>query len=135
MSSEKLKNIGLKITTPRLKIFKIFEEERDNHISAYNIEDLLKKQGEEIALATIYRVLGQFEESGLIVRHEFDEGRSLYELTDEGHHDHMVCNKCGKVSEFFDESIAKKQEKIAKNNGFILKSYCLILHGICNECQ
>lgn len=134
MSSEKLKNTGLKITSSRLAIYKIFEEERDSHLSAYDIQDKLKEKNIEIALATIYRVLGQFEESGLLQRTEFEDDKALYELDDGKQHDHMVCKKCSKVTDFFDSELEKRKDEILARYNFSVTGHHLILYGLCSDC-
>ena len=135
MSSEKLKNTGLKITNARLAIFGVFEQEQDKHLSAYNIQDRLKQTNIEISLATIYRVLGQFEEAGLLQRHEFDDDKALYELYDGEHHDHMICNKCSNVIDFIDDDINNRKEKVLEKYNFLMSGHRLVLYGICNDCR
>ncbi|MEE3003743.1 MAG: Fur family transcriptional regulator [Pseudomonadota bacterium] len=134
MSSEKLKNTGLKITSSRLAIYKVLEDERDSHLSAYDIQDKLKQKSIEIALATIYRVLGQFEESGLLLRTDFEDDRALYELHDGKQHDHMVCKKCSKVTDFFDSELEKRKDEILETYNFSVTGHHLILYGLCEEC-
>lgn len=135
MSSEKLKNLGLKITVPRLKIYQLFHEPDRKHLSAYEIQEILHTSDAKINLATIYRVLNQFEELGLITRHDFDEDRAVYELTDSEHHDHIVCNSCGKVIEFCDDIIEERQSQIAKKHNFTMLDHCLIIYGSCEDCS
>ena len=134
MSSEKLKNTGLKITSARLAIFRIFENAPDKHLSAYDIQDLLKEEGIDIALATVYRVLGQFEEADLIQRHDFDDEKALYELHDGKQHDHMVCERCGNVTDFFDGEIEKRRDDLLSSHGFTLSGHRLVLYGVCSSC-
>lgn len=135
MSSEKLKNTGLKITSARLAIFRIFENAPDKHLSAYDIQANVKEAGIDIALATVYRVLGQFEEADLIQRHDFDDEKALYELHDGKQHDHMVCEGCGKVTDFFDGEIEKRREDILTSYGFLLSGHRLVLYGMCEDCR
>lgn len=135
MSSEKLKNTGLKITSSRLAIYKVFEEEKDSHLSAYDIQDKLKIKNIEIALATIYRVLGQFEESGLLQRTEFEDDKALYELHDGKQHDHMVCKKCSKVTDFFDSELERRKDEILASYNFYVTGHHLILYGLCSDCR
>lgn len=135
MSSEKLKNTGLKITSARVAIFRIFENAPDKHLSAYDIQGRLKESGIDIALATVYRVLGQFEEADLIQRHDFDDEKALYELHDGKQHDHMVCEACGKVTDFFDGEIEKRRADILASHGFLLAGHRLVLYGTCAECR
>ena len=134
MSSEKLKNTGLKVTPSRLTIFRLFETHKDNHLSAYDIQQLLQAEESEISLATIYRVLAQFEAAGLIQRHEFDDEKALYELHDGKHHDHMVCNSCGKVFDFHNSDMRGVQQDILQHHGFTVTNHRLILYGVCTDC-
>jgi Fur family transcriptional regulator, ferric uptake regulator len=133
--SEELKGVGLKITLPRIKILQILENSGVRHLSAEDIYKLLIENGEEIGLATIYRVLTQFEEAGLVARHHFEGGHSVYEIAQELHHDHMVCLKCGRVEEFSDEGIEARQTEIAERLGFELTDHKLNLYGYCADCR
>ncbi len=130
-----LKKAGLKVTLPRLKILEIFEQSDSRHLSAEDVYKQLLDGGEEVGLATVYRVLTQFEAAGLIIRHNFDGGQSVFELDSGEHHDHLVCIRCGNVEEFVDETIEKRQETIAKKAGFIMTEHSLYLYGICPKCQ
>ena len=121
-------------TQPRLKILAILESSSVRHVSAEDVYKLLLEQNEEIGLATVYRVLTQFEASGLVIRHNFEGGRSVFELNDADHHDHIVCVKCGKVVEFSDLDIEKRQQKAAQDAGFILQDHALYLYGVCHKC-
>mgnify|MGYP001261541573 FL=1 len=132
---EELKRAGLKTTQPRLKILTILESAAVRHMSAEDVYKCLLEQKEEIGLATVYRVLTQFEASGLVIRHNFEGGRSVFELNDETHHDHIVCVKCGKVVEFSDPGIEKRQHKAAQEAGFVLQDHALYLYGLCNKCS
>ncbi len=132
---EELKRAGLKTTQPRLKILTILESAAVRHMSAEDVYKCLLEQEEEIGLATVYRVLTQFETSGLVIRHNFEGGRSVFELNDETHHDHIVCVKCGKVVEFSDPGIEKRQHKAAQEAGFVLQDHALYLYGLCNKCS
>tara|TARA_Y100001934_G_scaffold226167_1_gene271223 strand:+ start:3123 stop:3551 length:429 start_codon:yes stop_codon:yes gene_type:complete len=129
-----LKRAGLKTTQPRLKILAILENSAVRHVSAEDVYKLLLEQDEEIGLATVYRVLTQFEASGLVIRHNFEGGRSVFELNDADHHDHIVCVKCGMVVEFSDPDIEQRQQKAAKSAGFILQDHALYLYGVCEKC-
>lgn len=132
-NNKALKNAGLKVTLPRLKILEVLQEPEFHHVSA---EDLYKKlidMGEEIGLATVYRVLNQFDEAGIITRHNFEGGKSIFELTHHYHHDHLICLDCGKVIEFSDESIETRQKNIAERHGIKLSNHSLYLYGHC--CQ
>ena len=113
-----LKKTGLKATLPRLKIMDIFEHSKQKHLSAEDIYKLMISSNEEIGLATIYRVLTQFEQVGLLIRHHFEGGKAVYELNEKSHHDHIVCLQCGHVTEFVNEEIEKLQTKVAEEHGF-----------------
>lgn len=128
--STNLKKAGLKATLPRLKILGILEAARDRHMTAEDVYKALLAAGEEVGVATVYRVLTQFESAGLIIRHNFGD-RAIYELNQGGHHDHMVCVKCGKVFEFFDNTIEKRQRQVADDAGFAIEDHTLYLYGVC----
>lgn len=134
-TSSDLKEAGLKTTLPRLRILAILEEGKQRHFSAEDVYKALLDAGEEIAFATVYRVLTQFENAGLVLRHNFEGGRSVFELDRGKHHDHMVCVKCNKVTEFYDDEIEKRQSKIAKEHKFDLQDHSLYLYGLCSSCQ
>ncbi|HNC42524.1 MAG TPA: ferric iron uptake transcriptional regulator, partial [Nitrosomonas sp.] len=121
LKSRDLKTIGLKTTLPRLKILNLFENSAIRHLSAEDIYKELLNEGEDIGLATVYRVLTQFEQAGLLERHHFEGGKAVFELTSDKHHDHLVCLQCGRVEEFYDADIEKRQIKIAKDRGFSLQ--------------
>lgn len=135
MSSEnhELKKAGLKVTLPRIKIFQILENADPHHMSAEDVYKALLEAEEEVGLATVYRVLTQFESAGLVERHNFDGGHSVFELARGEHHDHMVCIDCGRVSEFTDDLIEDQQQKIAKKLGFKLQDHSLYLYGSCQK--
>jgi len=133
--SKELKEAGLKTTLPRLRILSILEEGGKRHFSAEDVYKTLLDAGEDIAFATVYRVLTQFEGAGLVLRHNFEGGRSMFELDRGEHHDHMVCVKCNKVTEFYDQAIEDRQNSIAKEHGFELQDHSLYLYGLCKECQ
>jgi len=126
-----LKKAGLKTTRPRLKILNILETAEVRHLSAEDVYKILLESGDEIGLATVYRVLTQFEGAGLVIRHNFEGGRSVFELNDESHHDHMVCLECGRVFEFFDRTIEERQRQIAEQAGFTIDDHSLYLYGVC----
>lgn len=128
---EELKNAGLKATLPRLKILNLFEESEERHLTAEDIYRLMLKENVDIGLATIYRVLTQFEQAGLLIRHHFESGKAVFELNQGGHHDHLVCMQCGHVEEFYDAEIEKRQEKIAKDRGFAIREHSLYLYVDC----
>ena len=136
MESQDLRNAGLKVTLPRVKILEILEKQQDDrHLSAEKVYKILLSEGEEIGLATVYRVLTQFEAAGLVSRHHFEGGNSIFEINNGSHHDHVVCIKCGKVAEFTDEIIERRQEEIALRLGFLLTDHSLYLYGYCTDCK
>ena len=131
--SRDLHNIGLKATLPRLKVLELFQSSADRHMSAEDVYKLLLKEDADIGLATVYRVLTQFEQAGLLQRHHFEGGRAVFELNEGSHHDHLVCLQCGKVEEFYDAEIEKRQHKIAKDRGFTLHDHSLYLYADCSK--
>ncbi len=131
LKSIDLKAIGLKTTLPRLKILNLFENSSVRHLSAEDVYKELINEGEDIGLATVYRVLTQFEQAGLLERHHFESGKAVFELNNDGHHDHLVCLQCGHVEEFYDAEIEKRQLKIAKDRGFKLQEHSLSLYADC----
>jgi len=128
LQRQELRKAGLKVTLPRLKILEILENSRDRHLSAEDIYRELLDSGEEIGLATVYRVLTQFEAASLVVRHNFEGGHSVFELDDGSHHDHMVCVETGRVIEFVDEEIEKIQERIARNHNYEIVDHNLVMY-------
>ena len=130
-----LKKVGLKTTGPRIKILHILENAKERHLSAEEIFRLLVDAGEDIGLATVYRVLTQFEEADLVIRHHFEGGTSVFELNHGAHHDHLVCIKCGKVEEFVDEIIEERLQTIIKAAGYSTTDHSLNVYGFCNHCQ
>ena len=137
MENQDLRRAGLKVTFSRMKILELLESSDKRHMSAEDIYRALLDVGKDIGLATIYRVLTQFEAAGLVIRHHFESGQAVFELERGGHHDHLICVKCGKIVEFVDESIEAKQEKIAEENGFQISDHSLIIYGVCSNenCQ
>lgn len=136
--NEELKRAGLKITLPRVKILSILQDPKNQHISAEDVYKILLDQNEEIGLATVYRVLNQFDDAGIVTRHHFEGGKSVFELSHKQHHDHLVCLKCGKVVEFEDDLIEQRQLDIAKKNNIKLTNHSLYLYGECedqDECE
>jgi Fur family ferric uptake transcriptional regulator len=131
--NQELKKAGLKITLPRLKILEIMQDPDNQHIGAEDVYKILLEQGEEIGLATVYRVLNQLDDAGIIHRHHFEGGKSVFELSQKSHHDHLVCLDCGKVIEFEDPIIEKRQEDIAQDNGIELTNHSLYLYGRCQK--
>lgn len=128
MEGQDLRDAGLKVTSPRLKVLEVLETSKNRHLSAEGIYRLLLDSGEELGLATVYRVLTQFEQAGLVARHNFEGSTAVFELTDRSHHDHMVCLETGKVIEFCDERIEQLQRDIADKHGYALEDHSLILY-------
>lgn len=136
METHDLRNAGLKVTLPRVKILQILENQAtDRHLTAEQVYKILLSEDEEIGLATVYRVLTQFEAAGLVTRHHFEGGNSVFELSDGDHHDHIMCIKCGKVDEFTDEIIETQQKKIAHSLDYELTAHGLYLYGYCPNCK
>ncbi|MFA6058637.1 MAG: ferric iron uptake transcriptional regulator [Taibaiella sp.] len=135
MNNTDLRKAGLKVTIPRLRILEIFEKNASEHLSAEDIYKALLETGSDVGLATVYRVLTQFEAAGLISRHNFISGQAVYELTAEHHHDHMICVSCNKVEEFTDPVIEKRQEEVAKDMGYEIVDHALNIYGICQACN
>lgn len=135
--SQHIKKAGLKVTSPRVKILEMLESRSsaDRHLTAEDVYKTLLQEGEEIGLATVYRVLTQFEAAGLVKRHHFEGGNSVFELESGQHHDHIVCVKCGRVEEFRDEIIEQRQKEIAAKSQFKLTDHSLCLYGLCRHCQ
>jgi Fur family ferric uptake transcriptional regulator len=128
-----LKNAGLKATLPRLKIINLFEQSPVRHLTAEDVYRKLLAEGLDVGLATVYRVLTQFEQAGLLVRHHFESGKAVFELNQGGHHDHLVCLQCGRVEEFFDAEIEKRQTRIARERGFEISEHALYLYAECTR--
>ncbi len=126
-----LKKAGLKATLPRLKILSILEAAPVRHMTAEDVYKRLLEAGEEVGLATVYRVLTQFEAAGLVIRHNFEGGRSVFEINEGHHHDHMVCIECGKVFEFYDSAIEERQRMVAGKAGFVMEEHSLYIYGMC----
>ena len=133
--NEELKRAGLKITLPRVKILTILQNPENQHISAEDVYKILLEQQEEIGLATVYRVLNQFDDAGIVTRHHFEGGKSVFELSHKKHHDHLVCLKCGKVVEFEDDVIELRQLDIAKENNIRSTNHSLYLYGECEDVE
>ncbi len=132
-SPSDLKTIGLKATLPRLRILELFEKSAVRHLAAEDVYKMLLKDGTDTGLATVYRVLTQFEQAGLLVRHHFESGKAVYELNQGGHHDHLVCLQCGRVEEFYDAAIEKRQIAVAKERGFTIHEHSLHLYVDCTK--
>ncbi len=131
MDNKELKKAGLKVTLPRVKILEILETVPQRHMSAEDVYRALLDSDEEIGLATVYRVLTQFEAAGLVRRHNFEGGSAVFELDDGSHHDHIVCQQCGEVVEFFDEIIEERQHAVAEKHGFEIGEHALVIYGNC----
>jgi Fur family ferric uptake transcriptional regulator len=130
-SPSHLKTIGLKATLPRLRILEIFEKSSVRHLSAEDVYKTLLKEGTDTGLATVYRVLTQFEQAGLLMRHHFESGKAVFELKQGGHHDHIVCMECGHVEEFYDSAIEKRQVEVAEARGFTIQDHSLHMYAEC----
>ncbi len=137
LGNQELRKAGLKVTLPRVKIYQILEQGGEgDHFSAEGIYKLLIEQGEDVGLATVYRVLTQFETAGLVARHHFEGGHSVFELSRDEQHDHVVCVKCGRVREFNDLAVSKRLEEIGSELGFDINDRTLYLYGTCiNDCE
>ena len=133
--NQELRKAGLKVTLPRVKILQIMESSQTKHLSAEDVYKALIEADEDVGLATVYRVLTQFESAGLVMRHHFEGGSSVFELTTIDHHDHIVCQICGSVEEFYDEVIESQQEMIAEKYGFRITDHSMYLYGVCKDCQ
>ncbi|MFA6303953.1 MAG: ferric iron uptake transcriptional regulator [Legionella sp.] len=132
--NKQLKEAGLKITLPRLKVLHILEQTKNHHLSAEGVYKALLELGEDVGLATVYRVLTQFEAAGLVSRHNFEGGHSVFELKHGEHHDHLVCVRCGLVEEFVDEVIEERQKTIAERANFKMTDHALNIYGLCPQC-
>lgn len=133
--NKQLREAGLKITLPRVKVLSILEQSPNHHLSAEDVYKALLEMGEDIGLATVYRVLTQFEAADLVSRHNFEGGYSVFELRQGEHHDHLVCVKCGCVEEFVDELIEERQRVIAEQARFKMTDHALNIYGICEKCE
>lgn len=128
-----LKTMGLKATMPRIKILNLFETSKVRHLSAEDVYKMLIAEGIDVGLATVYRVLTQFEQAGILMRHHFEGGKAVYELNQGGHHDHLVCLQCGRVEEFYDPEIERRQVRIAKERGFTIHDHSLHIYADCTK--
>ena len=131
---DELKNTGLKATLPRLKILEIFQKGDPRHMTAEDVFRILLLEHSDIGLATVYRVLMQFEQAGILERSHFESGKAVYELNEGSHHDHLVCTSCGKVEEFYDAEIERRQQLVTKNRGGVLQEHAMSLYGLCADC-
>jgi Fur family ferric uptake transcriptional regulator len=130
-----LKSNGLKVTLPRLKVLEMFERNPGRHFSADDVFTLLIEQGDDIGIATVYRILMQFADAGLLRKSNFDGDKAWFELEDGQHHDHLLCVKCGQVVEFFNARIEEQQQAVAKSHGFQLLEHNMVLYGLCGKCR
>lgn len=131
--AEELKSSGLKATLPRIKILEVFQQAQQRHMTAEEVYKILLNDGSDIGLATVYRVLMQFEQAGLLIRSNFESGKAVYELNQGEHHDHLVCLDCGRVEEFFDPEIERRQQDVAQSRGFALQEHALSLYAHCTK--
>ena len=130
-----IKSTGLKVTMPRLKVLDLFQHSKNRHLTAEDVYRQLLEEHTDIGLATVYRVLTQFEQAGLLVRHHFESGKAVYELNEGGHHDHLVCLQCGRVEEFYDSEIENRQNQVARDRGFAIHDHQLYLYADCTKPQ
>ena len=130
---QSLKNMGLKATFPRLKILELFENSNQRHMTAEDVYRMLIAENMDIGLATVYRVLTQFEQAGLLERHFFESGKAVFEINRGKHHDHLVCIDCGRVEEFYDPEIERRQKAIASERGFVIQDHALYLYAQCTK--
>jgi Fur family ferric uptake transcriptional regulator len=131
---DELKSTGLKATLPRMKILDVFHRGAQRHMTAEDVFRVLLEERSDIGLATVYRVLTQFEQAGILTRSHFDSGKAVYELNEGTHHDHLVCTSCGRVEEFYDAEIEKRQQVVSKGKGWILQDHAMSLYGLCGNC-
>jgi len=131
---DELKNTGLKATLPRLKILEIFQTGGQRHMTAEDVFRILLNERSDIGLATVYRVLTQFEQAGILERSHFESGKAVYELNEGKHHDHLICTSCGRVEEFYDAEIERRQQMIATDKGWIMQDHAMSLYGLCGDC-
>ena len=132
-NAEELKSSGLKATLPRIKILEVFQQAALRHMTAEDVYKVLLTEGADIGLATVYRVLMQFEQAGILSRHHFEAGKAVFELNEGKHHDHLVCVNCGRVEEFYDPEIERRQQQIAQERGYKLQDHALALYVICER--
>jgi Fur family ferric uptake transcriptional regulator len=131
---DELKSTGLKATLPRLKILDVFQKSTQRHLTAEDVFRVLLEDRTDIGLATVYRVLTQFEQAGILSRSHFESGKAVYEINEGHHHDHLICTSCGRVEEFYDAEIEKRQQIVAKAKGWILQDHAMSLYGLCANC-
>lgn len=131
---DELKSTGLKATLPRLKIMELFQKSAQRHMTAEDVFRVLLEDRSDIGLATVYRVLTQFEQAGILIRSNFESGKAVYELNEGQHHDHFICTSCGKVEEFYDADIEKRQQEVAAAKGWRVQDHTMALYGQCASC-
>ena len=131
--ADELKNSGLKATLPRIKVLEVFQKTKERHMSAEDVFRALLAEHADVGLATVYRVLMQFEQAGILSRNHFEAGKAVFELNEGGHHDHLVCVQCGHVEEFYDAEIEKRQIKVAKDRGFQIQEHSLQIYAACTK--
>lgn len=131
--ADELKNSGLKATLPRIRVLEVFQKSTQRHMSAEDVYKHLLAEGSDVGLATVYRVLMQFEQAGILSRNHFESGKAVFELNEGKHHDHLVCLDCGRVEEFFDPEIEKRQKSVAHTRGFELQDHALALYAVCTK--
>lgn len=132
-NADELKSSGLKATLPRIKILEVFQRSNQRHLTAEDVFKVLLNEGSDIGLATVYRVLMQFEQAGILSRNHFEAGKAVFELNEGKHHDHLVCVDCGRVEEFYDPEIERRQQQIAKDRGYALQDHALSLYVTCQK--
>ncbi len=133
---KELKQVGLKVTIPRVTILELLQNsDKNHHYTAEEVFTALRENGHDIGLATVYRVLSQFEQAGILVKHHFESGQAVFELETGDNHDHLICIKCNKIIEFKEPKIEKMQRDIAEKNGYQLEEYSMVLYGLCSNCQ
>lgn len=134
MHDDELRSAGLKVTLPRIKVLEVFRTADVRHMSAEDVYHRLASQQADVGLATVYRVLTQLEEAGMLARHNFNAGKAVYELNEGRHHDHLICLDCGRTDEFTDPTIEKRQKAVAESLGYVLRDHEMALYGYCAEC-
>lgn len=133
---KELKQVGLKVTIPRVTILELLQNaETNHHYTAEEVFTALRDNGHDIGLATVYRVLSQFEQAGILVKHNFESGQAVFELETGDNHSHLICIKCNKIVEFLSPEIEAIQHKIAEENDFVLEDYSMVLYGLCGDCR
>lgn len=132
---EQIREHGLKVTGPRMKILHLFENHPQTHMTADDVYRIILEENMNVGVATVYRVLSQFEEAGILLRHHFESGKAVYELNRGNHHDHIVCLQCNKITEFVDEDIERIQERVAEKNGYQIVDHAMYIYGMCAQCR